>query len=84
MKGARVDYDLTDRFNIIEEWEKKIDNMSHEELARLRRFAPSGHPVFNTDYPLYEYFEKRFNELGGMTPEISKKIGWEKPDELEF
>jgi hypothetical protein len=26
--------------------------------------------------PLFEYFNKRFKELGGFTPEISKKIGW--------
>ncbi len=60
----------------IENWKKNIDAMSQLELARLRRFAPSGHPVFRGNEPLYEYFEKRFQELGGMTPAISKTLGW--------
>lgn len=61
----------------IDEWTKKIETMSQVEMARLRRFALSGHPVFDTRYPLYELFEKRFKELGGMTPAISKQIGWD-------
>jgi len=60
----------------INEWKKKIDSMSREEMARLWRFAPVGHPVFDGTLPLYDYFKKRFNELGGMNAEISKKIGW--------
>ena len=55
----------------------KIDNMTQEEMARLYRFAPSGHKYFNRNLPYAEYFIKRFKELGGMTPEISKRIGWE-------
>jgi len=55
------------------EWKKQIDSMTQEELARLWRFSPSGHPVFRTDLPLYEYFKMRFE---GFTPAISKKIGW--------
>ena len=57
----------------IEEWKKKIDGMSQEDMARLWRFAPSGHPVFVTGSDLFEYFQSRFK---GFTPEISKKIGW--------
>ena len=60
----------------VRRWKGKIDGMSQTEMARLRRFAPSGHPVFRTDLPLWEYFEARFREKGGMTPEISKAIGW--------
>lgn len=60
----------------IQEWKEKLQNMSQIEMARLFRFAPGGHPVFDTKLPLYEIFEKRFKELGGMTPEISKAIGW--------
>jgi len=63
----------------IADWKATIDQMTQEEMASLRRFAPVGYPVFRTDTPLPEYFEKRFKELGGMTPKISKKIGWEKP-----
>ncbi len=61
----------------IKEWEVKIDAMSQMEMARLRRFAPSGHPVFDITYTLNDRFEKRFQEIGGMTPAISKAIGWD-------
>lgn len=60
----------------IQEWKDKIDKMSHEQMASLWRFAPAGHPIFNSTLPLFEYFDKRFKELGNITPEISKKIGW--------
>lgn len=59
-----------------EEIIEEINNMSHEEMARLWRFAPSGSIYFDRTKPFYKIFEKRFKELGGMTPEISKKIGW--------
>lgn len=57
-------------------WRDKIDAMGRMEMAQLRRFAPSGHPVFDMTIGLYEYFEERFTKLGGMSPEISKAIGW--------
>ena len=60
----------------IEDWEKQIDTMSHVEMATLHRFAPSGHPLFDTTLPLNEHFQERFERLGGMTPAISKAIGW--------
>lgn len=60
----------------IQQWKDKIDKMSHLELANLWRFAPAGHPTCRTDLPIYEYFKNRFAKLGGMTPEISKELGW--------
>lgn len=53
-----------------------INNLSQIECARLHRFAPSGHPYFDSHLPLYQVFLERFTSLGGMTPEISKAIGW--------
>lgn len=52
-----------------------IDNMTQEDMARLWRFAPAGHPYFNpTENPeLCDYFHTNFK---GFTPELSKKIGW--------
>lgn len=55
---------------------KTIENLSHYEMAWLWRFAPSGHPYFDVKLPLFEAFEARFESLGGMTPEVSKAIGW--------
>jgi hypothetical protein len=59
----------------VKEWEKKIDAMSHEDMARHWRFAKPGDVVFITP-ELYARFEARYKALGGMTPELSKKIGW--------
>jgi len=58
----------------------KIDAMGHEEMARLYRFAPAGHPYFNMELPYWDRFMERFKSLGGMTPEISKRIGWKSTE----
>lgn len=61
----------------IERHKKAIDGMSQRAICHLHRFAPSGHPYF--DYPnteIVEHWDKRFKELGGFTPAISKSIGW--------
>ena len=55
-----------------------INKMSQEDMARLWRYAPSGHPYFNKDLPFFEIFNKRFDQLGRFTPSISKRIGWGK------
>lgn len=54
----------------------KIDAMTQMDMARLWRFAPNGHPYFDTHLPLYEHFAKRFKLLGGFTPIVSKTLGW--------
>jgi hypothetical protein len=74
MTWARKEREMTDAE--LEKWKTKIAGMSRVEMASLRRFAPAGHPVFNSTLPLYDIFEKRFKELGGMSPQISKQIGW--------
>ena len=55
---------------------EKIDKLSQMEMARMYRFTPSGHIYFKTGTPECVYFFKLFNEKGGMTPGISKAIGW--------
>jgi len=52
-----------------------IDGLCQEQMARIWRFSPVGNEIFIGESGIY--FQKRFNELGGMTPEISKRIGWE-------
>lgn len=54
----------------------KINQMSQMAMARLQRFAPIGHPYFDVTKPFSEVFDKRFKELGGFTPAISKALGW--------
>ena len=53
-----------------------IDVMSREEMARLWRFAPVGNPMFQGE--IGDYFAERFKKLGGMSPAISKRLGWER------
>lgn len=53
-----------------------IDKLSARFMAWLWRNAPSGHLYFDRNFPLADYFIQKFQEKGGMTPEISKEIGW--------
>lgn len=57
-------------------WLERIAAMDHEQMARFWRFAPVGHEVFTTP-ELAQAFQARFSSLGGMTVEMSKRIGWE-------
>jgi hypothetical protein len=54
----------------------EIDKLTHIAMADLQRHAPAGHPYFDTSLPFYEHFAARFEKLGGMTPAISKALGW--------
>lgn len=59
---------------------EEVDSLSHEEMCRLFRFTRAGEDeekYFDSDLPYWVHFEKRFKELGGFSPEISKKIGWD-------
>lgn len=60
----------------VEELKSEIDRLTRVEMARLWRFAKVGHPYFQGE--LYEHFKNRFDSLGGMSPTISKEIGWTK------
>ncbi len=56
---------------------KDIDSMTQYSMASLSRFAPCGHPYFDRQNgDLSEYFQEKYKEKGGMTPEISKSLGW--------
>ncbi len=60
----------------ITEAKAAIDKLTQIEMARMWRFAPAGHPYFDSTLPLSEHFKKRFQELGGFSSEISKALGW--------
>ena len=62
--------------NLEEKEIEKINQMSQIEMASLWRFAPSGHPYFDKTKPFFKVFDKRFKQLGGFTPTISKSLGW--------
>lgn len=56
---------------------EKIDAMSHVEMARVLRFTRLGTWPFNDD-EIGSYFLEKFHEAGGMTPQISRLIGWDE------
>lgn len=58
----------------INESHDRIDRMSQYDMASLWRFAPAGHPYFDSTLPFSEHFHRRFKELGGFTTAISKAL----------
>jgi hypothetical protein len=50
------------------------EKANHEQLARWYRFPPSGDT--KEQQRIQERITDRFKALGGMTPAISKKIGF--------
>jgi hypothetical protein len=52
---------------------EEIERAGKEQLARWYRFLPSGETP--ADQRIMKRIAERFEKLGGMTPELSKKIG---------
>jgi len=52
---------------------EEVENADKEQLARWYRFLPSGET--EADQKIMKRIAERFDKLGGMTPELSKKIG---------
>jgi hypothetical protein len=59
----------TEGFPKIEE----VEGADKEHLARWYRFLPSGETA--ADLKILRRIAERFEKLGGMTAELSKKIG---------
>jgi hypothetical protein len=51
----------------------QVENASHEMLARWYRFLPTGTSA--EQQKIMDRIAARFKKAGGMTPEISKRIG---------
>ena len=52
---------------------EEVEKADKEQLARWYRFLPSGEPA--GDQKIMKRIAERFENLGGMTVELSKKIG---------
>jgi hypothetical protein len=52
---------------------EQVERADHEQLARWYRFLPAGDT--EEQRAIMERMEERFEACGGMTKEISKKIG---------
>lgn len=55
---------------------EQIEQATQVQLARWMRFLRFAET--DEESKLIDLIDKRFQELGGMTPEISKLIGWDK------
>lgn len=66
--GDVENYELTDEFK------KRIDAMSHYELAEKWRFASTGDPLIMGDVGKY-FSDRLFKHFGGIPPEMSKTLG---------
>lgn len=53
---------------------EQIESADHEQLARWFRFLPEA--FTRTQLAIVTRICERLRELGGMTPEMSKRIGW--------
>ncbi len=60
----------------ITELKAEINAMSQIEMACKWRFAALGDSMFQGE--VGAYFGEVFAEKGGMTPAISKEIGWDR------
>lgn len=63
----------------IEAWKAKIDKMNAWDCGWLLRFgdSPASRAIFQTK-ELWGYFGEHFTKLGGMTPKLSKELGWKQ------
>jgi hypothetical protein len=52
---------------------EEVERADREQLARWYRFLPSGETA--ADQKIMKRIAERFEKLGGMNPELSKKIG---------
>jgi hypothetical protein len=53
---------------------EQVEKANPEQLARWFRFLPSGDT--NEQQRVQDRIGERFKALGGMTPELSKRIGF--------
>lgn len=59
----------------IQHWKDVIDGFDHLACVRSLRFLPAGHPIF-VEPELADHFKARLDHFGGVTPVVSKTIGW--------
>ena len=52
---------------------QEVEKADKEQLAHWYRFLPSGETA--AEHKIMKRIAERFDKLGGMTPELSKKIG---------
>lgn len=53
----------------------EVRKADREQICRWYRFLPSDSK--GNDPAIMARIVKRFNDFGGFTPEISKRVGWD-------
>ena len=53
---------------------EEIEKADREQICRWWRFL--GSPMTDEEVIVMNRIAERFDEVGGFTPEISKRIGW--------
>lgn len=55
---------------------EEAESANREQLCRWQRFLPSATTEEQT--AVQDRIWQRFKEIGGFTPELSKKVGWKE------
>ena len=53
---------------------EEVEKADREQLCKWWRFLRS--PVTDSEFEIMNRIAERLDDLGGFTPEISKRIGW--------
>ena len=53
---------------------EEVEKADREQICRWWRFSPS--PKTDDEVKVINRISERFDDLGGFTPAISKRIGW--------
>jgi len=56
---------------------EEVEKADREQICRWWRFLPSA--MTEEGRKVQDRIAERFEEVGGFTPEISKRIGWTRP-----
>ena len=53
---------------------EEVEKADREQICRWYRYLPS--PITEEEMKIMDRIAERLQEVGGFTPEISKRIGW--------
>jgi len=59
----------------IEKMKEEIKALSDEEVIKVYKFAPIGHPYFRRDLPLFEIFSERLDKVRNFCSQGGKDNG---------
>jgi hypothetical protein len=57
---------------------EEVERADREQLCRWWRFLRSADVHSREEMMIQDRYQERYREVGGMTPAISKRIGWKR------